>query len=39
MMSTVQVEFDNTGKPTTAIVFHPDMTQSFLKVAEQIENA
>ena len=38
MMDKVEMEFDQTGKPTTALVFHPDMTESFKKVAEQIEN-
>jgi hypothetical protein len=38
MMDRVEMEFDQTGKPTTALVFHPDMTESFKKVAEQIEN-
>jgi hypothetical protein len=38
MMDRVEMEFDETGKPTTALVFHPNMTESFKKVAEQIEN-
>jgi hypothetical protein len=38
MMDKVEMEFDQTGKPTTQIVFHPNMTESFKKVAEQIEN-
>jgi hypothetical protein len=38
MMDKVEMEFDQTGKPTTAIVFHPNMTESFRKVAEQIDN-
>jgi hypothetical protein len=38
MMDKAEMEFDQTGKATTALVFHPNMTESFKKVAEQIEN-
>ena len=38
MMDRVEMEFDKTGKPTTALVFHPEMMETFTRVAEQIEN-
>jgi hypothetical protein len=38
MISTVQMEFGQDGRPTHSFIIHPDMLPAVKKVAEQIEN-